>query len=190
MDYYLYKRYSPSLEGGQIRALDNFPFTVVSNAYPKTDPFTYSAKKFISELDKRAPKGSLDDIIDLKLHIAKAKTELILSQVDQIRMQKEYNLKGITYDQLKVQNLILALSPQIYKDYRKLFEFYRRKLDLYREARIEEMRFLRNTIRLGMELRQSLLELKMETEKRGFLSELEEEVNADTFEKYTGGLSY
>ena len=55
---------------------------------------------------------------------------------------------------------------------------------------MEENSFLRNTIRLGMELRQSLLELKTETEKKSLLSDLEEEVDVGIFDKYGGGLNY
>ena len=189
MDYYLYKRYSPFLTGGQKSVSESFSATGGAGSYLTNDPFTYTANKFIHQMEKRQPTGALDDLIDLRLHLARAKTELILAQVEQIRRQKEYNLNGITYDQLKVDNLILALSPQIYKDYRKLFDFYKRKLDLSREARTEETRFLRNTTWLGRELRQSLLELKLETEKRGFLSDLDDR-SEDTNKGYTGGLNY
>ena len=64
MEYYLYKRYSPFTEKSQISLHDSPSFTVVSKSYLKTDPFTYTAKKFITELDKKTSKGTLDDLIE------------------------------------------------------------------------------------------------------------------------------
>ena len=139
MNYYLYKMYSPFTEREKQRALEHFPYLPVYQAYAKTDPFTHSARKFIGELEKSKPSETLDDLIDMKLHIAKSKVELILVQLEEMRNQKEYCLKGITYDQLKIGNLIHSLKPQIYKDYRRLFNFYEKKLDLYREARNQEL---------------------------------------------------
>jgi hypothetical protein len=183
MDYYLYKRYSPFSQ-------ENFSLASASPSYTKADPFTYSAKRFLHDLGRYQPQGSLEDLINLKFRVSKSKVELILSQFEEIRKQKDEGLKSIEYDQLRVQNLILALSPEIYKDYRRIFEFYRRKLDLYREARMQDTWFLRNTIRLGEELRESLIELKMETEKKRLLSELEEGGDVGIIDKYAGDLNY
>ncbi len=96
---------------------------------------------------------SIDDFFQSKLERAKSRIERLIEAIESRRLIKEQNLYGIEQDLSRCQNLLFDLGYRVYRRDRQWKDLETRKLDLFREKRLEESACFRDVTLLGKELR-------------------------------------
>ena len=100
--------------------------------------------------------SSIDDLFQSKLTRAKSRIEALIEAIDRRRLIKEGNLYGIEVDLSRCQNLLFELGYRVYRRDRQWKDLETRKLDLFREKRLEESGYFRDLTLLGKELRDTV----------------------------------
>jgi hypothetical protein len=99
---------------------------------------------------------SIDDFFQSKQKRAKSRIESLVEAIDRRRLIKEQNLYGIEQDLSQCQNLLFDLGYRIYSRDRQWEDLETRKLDLFREKRLEQSASFRDITLLGKELRDTV----------------------------------
>ena len=100
--------------------------------------------------------SSIDDLFQSKLTRTKSRIESLIEVIDRRKLIKEGNLYGIEGDLSRCQNLLFELGYRIYRRDRQWEDLETRRLDLFREKRLEESAYFRDVTLLGKELRDTV----------------------------------
>lgn len=100
--------------------------------------------------------SSIDDFFQSKLKRTKSRVEALVEAIESRKLIRERNLYGIEQDLSRCQNLLFDLGYRIYWRDRQWKDLETRKLDLFREKRLEESAYFRDITFLGKELRDTM----------------------------------
>ena len=106
---------------------------------------------------------ALDDLLGQRQEVIDSKIRMVLTEIDQRRIMKDYHLHRIDLDQCTCHNLIYHIGKD-YKDRRRV-DIEKKILDLEQEKRRERADYFRDILFLRKELRESFIE-KLEEDQR------------------------
>jgi hypothetical protein len=105
----------------------------------------------------------LEGLLYQKQEVIDSKIRMVLTEIDQRRIMKDYHLYRINLDQCVCQNLINFIGTH-YKDRRRI-DVEKKIIDLEQEKRRERSAYFRDILFLRKELRESFVE-KLEEEQK------------------------
>ena len=118
----------------------------------------------------RSPKStsyatglSLDNLLEEKQEVIDSKIRMVLTEIDQRRVMKDYHIYRIDLDQCTCRNLIYFLGKH-YQDRRRV-DIEKKIIDLEQEKRRERSAYFRDILFLRKELRESFVEKLEEDQK-------------------------
>jgi len=115
----------------------------------------------------------LEGLLYQKQEVIDSKIRMVLTEIDQRRIMKDYHLYRINLDQCFCQNLINFIGTH-YKDRRRI-DVEKKIIDLEQEKRKECAAYFRDILFLRKELRESFVEkLEEEQKKDMFMNQQEE----------------
>ena len=120
-----------------------------------------------------ASDPGLDTLLLQKQELVDSKIQMILYEIIQRRLMKDYNLYRINLDQCSFRNLTFAVGEHCW-DKRRL-DIERRIIDLEEEKRTEQTSYFKDLLFLRKELRESLIERMEEDQKTKMLMGMEGE---------------
>ena len=106
---------------------------------------------------------SLDSLLEQKQEVIDSKIRMVLTEIDQRRVMKDYHIYRIDLDQCTCRNLIYFLDKH-YQDRRRV-DIEKKIIDLEQEKRRERSAYFRDILFLRKELRESFVE-KLEEEQK------------------------
>ncbi len=125
-------------------------------AYPITFPFERKPMFYATGL-------GLEGLLYQKQEVIDSKIRMVLSEIDQRRLMKDYHLYRIDCDQCSCRNLVYFIGMD-YKDRRRV-DIEKKIIDLEQEKRRERAAYFRDVLFLRKELRESFIE-KLEEEQK------------------------
>ena len=140
--------------------------------YHRADPIHTIALPFERKAFSYATGLGLEDLLYQRQEVIDSKIRMVLTEIDQRRIMKDYHLHRIDLDQCTCHNLIYHIGKD-YKDRRRV-DIEKKILDLEQEKRRERADYFRDILFLRKELRES------------FIEKLEEDQRADVFTNSPG----
>ena len=182
---YNYENYFGSLKGAKIKPVYcPFIFTGYLQAPQPYSPIAERTYSFLNSKSAQSPDDSMD-FFKQKLDLATDKTDLILDQIKGRDGLKYENLKRLYADLLRLDNWRLEHDPSGYLVHDKLWQDQNKmELDLRSQIRRELNDSSRDTAFPEKDLRDSLLEVKIQKSKSDMLGGgLEIELDSSQYEK-------
>ena len=124
--------------------------------YPITLPFERKSVSYATDLSLESLLGQKQEVIDSKI-------QMVLTEIDQRRIMKDYHLYRIDLDQCTCRNLIYFLGKH-YQDKRRV-DIEKKIIDLEQEKRRERSAYFQDILFLRKELRESFIEKLEEDQK-------------------------
>lgn len=106
---------------------------------------------------------SLESLLGQKQEVIDSKIQMVLTEIDQRRIMKDYHLYRIDLDQCTCRNLIYFLGKH-YQDKRRV-DIEKKIIDLEQEKRRERSAYFKDILFLRKELRESFIEKLEEDQK-------------------------
>jgi len=156
---------------GNRNATVTFTYTppLITYLYPKRYGYhraspTYSLSlPFDRKVVSYATGLGLEGLLYQKQEVIDSKIRMVLTEIDQRRIMKDYHLYRIDLDQCTCQNLISFIGTH-YKDKRRI-DIEKKIIDLEQEKRRERAAYFRDILFLRKELRESFVEKLEEDQK-------------------------
>jgi len=104
----------------------------------------------------QAEGSSIEDLFGAKISRTKSRIEAVVEAIDRRRLIREQNLYGIEDNLSMCQNLLFELGYRVYRRDRQWEALEVKRLDLFRERRLEESSYFRDVTLLGKELRDTV----------------------------------
>jgi len=120
-------------------------------------------------------EDGLDSILSGKRELLRSKIELLLVQLGQRKQINRNVLYRIDKDGCHVQDLIFYMGPRRYYVGRERINLERMRFDLYKQRRLEEVSYFRDTALLNTELKDTLLQYQKELQNDSVMSGLNKE---------------
>jgi len=167
---YSYENYLGSFKGAKVRPVTcPFTFTGYFAVSKNNSPLTVRAYDFLNQSSAKDSDGS-PDFFQQKLDLATDKTDLILDQIQDRDTLKYDNLKRLYDDLLRLDNWRLEHDPSGYLVHDKMWQdFSKMELDIRAQIRRELNEFAKETAFPGKDLRESMLEFKLQKSKSDML---------------------
>ena len=125
------------------------------------NPFYPSTLPLHKDLSS-TPTG-LEGLLYQRQEVIHSKIHMVLTEIDQRRIMKDYHLYRIDLDKCACQNLIYFIGKE-YKDRRRV-DIEKKMIDLEQEKRRERAAYFRDILFLRKELRESFIEKLEEDQK-------------------------
>lgn len=167
---YSYEKYFGSFNGAKVRPIYcPFTFTGYFTAPKNYSPLTARSYDFLNQPESQNQDDSID-FFQQKLGLAQDKTDLILDQIRDRDSLKYDNLDRLYEDLLRLDNWRLEHDPSGYLVHDKMWQdFSKMELDIRAQIRRELNDFAKDTAFPGKDLRESLLEFKLQKSKSDML---------------------
>ena len=125
-------------------------------------------------LDRKSsyPTG-LEGLLYQRQEVIHSKIRMVLTEIDQRRVMKDYHIHRIDLDQCTCRNLIYFIGKH-YMDRRRL-DMEKKIIDLEQEKRRERAAYFRDILFLRKELRESFVEKLEEDQKADIFMNQQEE---------------
>ncbi|MBW2644261.1 MAG: hypothetical protein JRC89_13110 [Deltaproteobacteria bacterium] len=167
---YQYKNYIPDIEKANIMPVSRVEH--ISYFIPENRTFYVSqtASSFMEEAEKNQSMDIIDDFAGHKLEQKKDRTDLVLREIYERYYTRCGNLKSLYDDLLQVSNWRLERPfPDMYAKDRTWSELNRMEFVLHEQVRRERKDFSKDTSFMSRDLRESLLEFKLQNRKNQML---------------------
>lgn len=129
--------------------------------YNQVNPFYPSTLTLHKDLSS-TPTG-LEGLLYQRQEVIHSKIHMVLTEIDQRRIMKDYHLYRIDLDQCTCRNLIYFIGKH-YMDRRRV-DIEKKIIDLEQEKRQERAAYFRDILFLRKELRESSIEKLEEDQK-------------------------
>lgn len=165
---YTYKDYLPGFVGATIREV---PGTSIYSAYKPSKITHYMAVTMMADAFMEAVKSpekplDFDDFMGQKVELSEDKTRLILADITERNNLAYDNLGSLYDDLLRVENWRLQIQyPQCYERGRTWADLNKMELDLRDKIRRERKDTSKDVSFNSRDLREGLLEFKVNTRK-------------------------
>lgn len=131
--------------------------------------------------EQRTQQGKNDDglesILSGKKDLLRSKIDLLLVQLGQRKKINQNVLYRIDKDDCHIQDLVFYMGPRRYYITRERINLEKMRFDLYKQRRMEEVSYFRDTALLNNELKDTLLEYQKELQNDSIMSGINKEVN-------------
>jgi len=191
---YRYTNYIQKLEGSKISVLPPM-ICPIGNSYVSSNPYS-TAASFMEYANKQENAGGFDDFFKQKIELSEDKVNLILADIYRREALRKSNLLMLYEDLLKIDNWRLERPfPDYYSKDMIWSDLNRSELQIRDQIRREMKDTARDISFPQKDLRESLLEFKLQTQKNQLLEgDLEMELDGSYLTK-TGdtnsqGLTY
>jgi len=141
--------------------------------YPHASPAYNIALPVERKAVSYATGLGLEGLLYQKQEVINSKIQMVLTEINQRRIMKDYHLYRIDLDQCACQNLISFIGTH-YKDKRRI-DIEKKIIDLDQEKRRERAAYFRDILFLRKELRESFIEKLEEDQKAEIFINLPEE---------------
>lgn len=141
--------------------------------YPHVSPAYNIALPVEKKAVSYATGLGLEGLLYQKQEVINSKIQMVLTEINQRRIMKEYHIYRIDLDQCACQNLISFIGTH-YKDKRRI-DIEKKIIDLDQEKRRERAAYFRDILFLRKELRESFIEKLEEDQKAEIFINLPEE---------------
>jgi len=159
-----YQTYMPSLEGAKIRIVPN-SLNPITYHTPKTSPYE-TGKVFIEAVNDPNNTPHLDDIFNQKKELSEDRLDLIFGEINFRETLKNENLAMLYDDLLTVRNWRMERPfPEYYLKDRTWSDFNHMELQIRDQIRRELKDAARDASFPQKDLRESLLEFKLQSQK-------------------------
>lgn len=171
---YTYKDYLPGFVGTKIREV---PGTSFYSAYKPSKITHYQAVAMIADAFMEAVKSpatapDFDDLMGQKVELAEDKTRLILADITERNNLAYDNLRSLYDDLLRVENWRCQIQyPQCYERDRTWADLNKMELDIRDKIRRERKDASKDVGFNSRDLREGLLEFKVNTMKSQMLDD-------------------
>ena len=129
-------------------------YTLTANPAQKSHKATYLI--FDTAYRVQDKEASIEDFFKSKLQRTGSRIETLIEAIDKRRLIREQNLFHIEQDLAHCQGMLFDLGYKIYSRDRQWADIERKKLDLYREKRLEESAYFKDLTFLGKEMRDNI----------------------------------
>ena len=154
---YHYQNYIGNFAGAKVK--------VLPTAFYETATYTPSASA-LDILNEPPGKVEIDDFMALKVGKYRDKVDLIMDELSKRERVKYDNLCSIHDDLLNVYEAKIQLDPShFYTKSQHWRDLFSQELNLKKQIRSELRDMYRDTQRTGTDLRDSLLEYKIQSQK-------------------------
>lgn len=143
-----------------------YGYNQVSPAYDIVLPVERKAVSYATDL-------GLEGLLYQKQEVINSKIQMVLTEINQRRIMKDYHIYRIDLDLCTCQNLISFIGTH-YKDKRRI-DIEKKIIDLDQEKRRERTSYFRDILFLRKELRESFIEKLEENQKAEIFINLPEE---------------
>jgi hypothetical protein len=191
MDYfkqtYHYRKYSPEMQGAKLKIIPGMQYI---NAHkPRTTQFyttpSAMAQTFITYAQRQPENTQFQNFFQQKVESSQDKISLILGELNGRDTLKQDNISRIYQDLLRVDNWrIQRPYPESYLKDRTWHDLNKLELELREQIRKELKDSAKDTNFPQKDLRESLLEFKLQNQKSQMLdmSDLENEIKGGGIE--------
>lgn len=165
-----YRNYIPSLQGAKINVLPGMQY--LANYHPpRNTPYT-EAGAFMETISDSQNRGYLDDFFSQKKELSEDRVNLVLGEIQGREALEHDNLTRLYDDLLRVINWRLERPfPEIYKKDRLWSDLNRMELQVREQIRRELKDAARDTSFPQKDLRESLLDFKVQSQKAQMMEE-------------------
>ena len=167
---YPYKNYIQDIEKANIipvTRVEHITYFIPEN---RTFYVSKTASSFMEEAEKNQSMDIIEDFAGHKLEQKKDRTDLILREIYERYYTRCGNLKSLYDDLLQVSNWRLERPfPDMYAKDRTWSELNRMEFVLREQVRRERKDFSKDTSFMSRDLRESLLEFKLQNRKNQML---------------------
>ena len=180
---YHYRTYLPKLDGATLRVVPGFEY---ARAYHprKNTPYTM-ADAFMETINNSQNKANFEDFFNQKVELSRDRTGLILDEISGRDSLKCDNLTRLYDDLLRINNWRLQRPyPLNYATDRTWTDLNKMQLQIHDQIRREMKDFARDTSFPQKDLRESLLEYKVQNQKSEMLNigDLEKQIEGGGIE--------
>ncbi len=167
---YPYKNYIQDIEKANIIPVTRVEHITCFIPGNRTFYVSQTASSFIEEAEKNQSMDIIEDFAGHKLEQKKDRTDLILREIYERYYTRCGNLKSLYDDLLQVSNWRLERPfPDMYAKDRTWSELNRMEFVLREQVRRERKDFSKDTSFMSRDLRESLLEFKLQNRKNQML---------------------
>jgi len=187
-NYHYQSNYLPNLEGARINPVAGMQYVKVYHP-SRNGPRTMSeqvASAFMQDAKESANKDDFEGIFRQKVEASADRTALILGEISQRDSLKYDNLKRLYDDLIRIENWRLARPYPLNQSMdRTANEFNKMELSIRDQIRRELKDAAKDTAFPSKDLRESLLEFKLQNQKSSML-EGGLEMELDSSQQQTG----
>jgi len=159
-----YRNYIPSTQGAKIKILPALQYLPSPNL-PGKNPYSM-AETFMGTISDSQNKGYLDDLFNQKKELSEDRVNLILGEIHGRETLKQDNLVRLYDDLLKVRNWRLERPfPEYYQKDRIWSDLNRMEIQIREQIRRELKDAARDTSFPQKDLRESLIDFKLQSQK-------------------------
>lgn len=167
-DAYLYENHIQSLTGSQVNIIPRMPPVAGDNTKrytPQLDSIS-AAGSFIKNVQNSPTSADIEDFFKQKIEVSEDRVKLILYEIisrDRLRYE---NLKQLYEDLFRIDQWRAEIPfPQYYLKDRTWSDLNRMELQIRDQIRREMKDFVRDTAFPSKDLREGLLEFKLQNQK-------------------------
>ena len=189
-DAYDYQKYIPSLSGARIEVVSN------TALYKPQKPSPYTVSQAMADAFRVGVKTiqagqDFSDFFTQKVELSDNRIELILSEIQARGHIRYNNLKRLYDDLFKVSTWRREIPyPLNYQKGRTWSDLNRMELQIRDQIRRELKEFARDTAFPVKDLRESLLEFKLQNQKANMMGGLDEVLEPDDLKSTEGDMHY
>lgn len=189
-DAYDYQKYIPNLSGARLKVVSS------SASYKPQKPTPYTVPQAMADAFREGVKtiqagSDFSDLFNQKVELSDNRIELILGEI-QARDHLGYNnLKRLYDDLFRVSTWRREIPyPQNYQKDRTWSDLNRMELQIRDQIRRELKDFARDTAFPVKDLRESLLEFKLQNQKANMMGGLDDVIEPDGLKSTEGDMHY
>ena len=133
---------------------DYYIYTLTAHPAQKSHKAPYPIFDPAYRVQDKEP--SIEDFFHTKLQRTGSRIESLIEAIEKRRSIREQNLSSIEHDLAHCQGLLCDMGYKIYSRDQQWAAIETKRLDLYREKRLEESAYFKDLTFLGKELRDHL----------------------------------
>ena len=189
-DAYDYQNYAPDLTGARIKIASGMAL------YKPKRPNSYTVPQAMADVFREGVRSiqtapDFDDMFSQKVDLAEDRTNLILGEIRGRDYLRYDNLTRLYDDLLKVNTWRLEIPfPENYQKGRTWQDLNKMELQLRDQIRRELKDFAKDTAFPAKDLRESLLEFKLQNQKANMMGGLDDVLEPDGLKSMERDMHY